>query len=90
MLLPKEAHSFQDLSRAAPGCLETLAEVRVLPLEFLEPFRSDLCRSRRSIDCLHSRFGLEGAPAESRQLIPKVPHELLEVGECFFFRTFVV
>ena len=46
MLLPQEAHPLQDLSRAATGGLEPLPQVRVFPLEFLQPFRRDLRRAR--------------------------------------------
>ncbi len=90
MLLPQEPDAFEQLPRSAPRSFEALLQVGVLELEPVEPFRCHPRGTRRRIDRLDSSLGLKRAPPEARKLVAEVTDELLELGERFFVRPFVV
>lgn len=90
MLLAEKANSVEDLPRALPGHVEALSEIGVLFLELVEPLRAHVTLARSAIDCLDPRFSLKRTTPEVCKLVTEMPHELLELVECFDVRTFVV
>ncbi len=90
MLLSQEADTIEHLAGSAPRRLEAFLQVGILELEPVESFRSHTCGPGRGIDCLDPRLGLKRAPPETRKLIAEVSDKLLELGEGYFVRPFVV
>lgn len=90
MLLAEETNPVQNLASAGARSLETFPEVGILALEHVETLGRHLGGPGRGVDRLYSRLCLEGAPPETGELIPQVPHELLQLIECSFVRTFAV
>jgi hypothetical protein len=90
VLLPEEPDTIEYLSRPRTCRIEPLSQVGVLPLEFFHSLGRDAPCSRRRVDCLHARFGLEGAASECRELVSQMPYQLLKLGQRSFVRTFVV
>ena len=90
MLLAEKSHALEYLPGPGPGGFESLPQVCILALELLQPLRGNACRASRCIDCLYTRLRLKRPATKSSELVTEVPHELLQLGECFFFRTFVV
>jgi hypothetical protein len=90
VLLAEKSHPVENLPGPGPGGLESLPQVGILALKLLQPLRGNARRASRRIDCLYTRLRLKRPATESSELVTEVPHELLQLGESFFFRTFVV
>lgn len=90
MLLAEKTNTVEDLTRARAGGVETLFQIRVLPLQPLDTLRVDPRSARRRLELLHPGFGLKCTTSERRELVAQVTDELLELLECLELRTFAV
>ena len=90
MLLPKKPDAIEYLACPATRKLQSFPELGILPLELLQPLRSDASGTARCVDRLYPCFGLQSATPECRELVAKMSHKYLELGQCLFVRTFVV
>jgi len=90
MLLSQKTNALEHLAGTRTRRLDADSEVGVLPLEFVDSLRADARRARRCVDSLHAGLSLESAPAESRELVAKVPDEPLKLLEWVVIRTFAV
>ena len=77
MLLPQKSHTIQYLPRSGTSRFESPYEIGIFRLESLDPLRRSPRRARRSLERLYSRFRLKRATAKCRELVTKMPDELL-------------
>jgi hypothetical protein len=90
MLLPKKPDAVEYLASPAACELQSLPKLGILPLELLQPLRSDASGTARCVDRLYPCFGLQSATPECRELVAKMSDERLQLVQCLFVRTFVV
>jgi hypothetical protein len=90
MLLAEESHTIQYLPRPRARSLEATLQVCVFFFKPVDPFRVHSGTTGSGIDRLDARLGRKGAAPECRQLVAKMPHELVQLLEGFDVRTFAV
>jgi hypothetical protein len=90
VLLAQEANTIEYLTSARACGLEPFPEISILHLQALDAFRIDARAARCRLEHLHTRFRLQRTPPECRELVTKVPYELLQLLECLQLRTFAV
>lgn len=88
MLLSQKPHAIQYLPRSGTCRLQAALEIRIFFLQSVDSLRIDASSPGCRVDCFNARFCLESATPESRELITKMPNELMQLLECFDVRTF--
>jgi hypothetical protein len=81
VLLPKEADPVEHLTGSTASFLETQLQIRVFALELFDPLGTGARGGRRCLEGLHSRLGVQCAPAEGGELVTEVTNKLVEVRE---------
>ncbi len=81
MLLAQKTDAIEHLPGAAAGFFEAHPQVGVLALELVDSLGACPGNAGRALECLHSRFCVQGAPAKRRQLVAEMLDESLEVRE---------
>jgi hypothetical protein len=82
VLLAKEAHAIQHLSRAGSRCFQPRPEFCIFALEAFDMLRVYPLRPWSSLQCFYARLCLQGAPSEGSKLVTEVANELLQVAKC--------
>ena len=90
MLLSEEPNSVDHLLGAGASRLETRGEARVFALQKVHSLRRDHSLYTRRLESFEARLGLQRAPAERRQLVAEMLHQLLQLRERGGFRPYAV
>jgi hypothetical protein len=77
VLLPQESHTIQYLPRSGASRFEPSLEIGVFRFESLDPLRCCARGAWRSLERLYTRLRLKRAAAKCRELVTKMPDELL-------------
>jgi hypothetical protein len=87
VLLPEETDPIDHLLGAVAGRFEAAAQTGVLTLEELNSLRGDHTFDSGRLETLETRLGLQRAPAEGRELVTEMLHQLVQLRERGDFRT---
>jgi len=90
MLLLEESHSIDHLLGSCPRRLEPTRQSSVFPLQKLDPLRRNHSFNSCGLQALETRLGLKRTPTKRGQLVTEMLHELLELGERGFLRSYAV
>jgi hypothetical protein len=90
VLLSEKANPVDHLLGAVASRLEAAAETGVLPLEELHALGRDDSFDSGRFESLETRLRLERAPAKGCQLVTEMLHQLLQLRERGYFKTYAV
>jgi hypothetical protein len=90
MLLSQKADAVDHLLGPGARGIQPARESRVLLLEMLDALRGHNTLHSRRLEALDAGFRLESTAAERGELVAEVLHELLQLGEGGYFRTYAV